>query len=123
LKNSGYRIVATSPVQDHTPLVDFDLSKGKVALCFGTELTGLSDTILNSADELISISMYGFTESLNISVSAAIILHHLTHKLKQTSISWKLNNQDSLEVKLNWLKRSVKNSELIVKKFYSDKNE
>jgi tRNA (guanosine-2'-O-)-methyltransferase len=67
--------------------------------------------------------MYGFTESFNISVSAAIILHHLTHKLKQSDIRWKLTKQENLEVKFNWLKRSVKNSDLIIKKYYSDKNE
>jgi tRNA (guanosine-2'-O-)-methyltransferase len=123
LKDNGYRIVATTPVQKHTPVEDFDLTKGKIALCFGTELTGLSDTILNIADEFISIPMYGFTESFNISVSAAIILHHLSYRLRNSSIPWKLNENDSLEVKFNWLKRSVKNSESILKKFYSDKNE
>lgn len=123
LKNNGYRIVATTPEQKHTPMEDFDLAKGKIALCFGTELTGLSDTIKKIADEFISIPMYGFTESFNISVSVAIILHHLTYRLRNSSISWKLNENDSLEVKLNWLKRSVKNSESILKKFYSDKNE
>jgi len=123
LKNNGYRIVATTPIQKHTPVEDFDLAKGKIALCFGTELTGLSDTIQKIADEFISIPMYGFTESFNISVSVAIILHHLTYRLRNSSIPWKLNDNDSLEVKLNWLKRSVKNSESILKKFYSDKNE
>ncbi len=123
LKNSGYRIVTTTPVQNHTPLENFDLTKGKIALCFGTELTGLSDTILEIADESLSIPMYGFTKSFNISVSVAIILHHLTHHLRNSFLPWKLSDKDSLEVKLNWLKRSVKNSESIVKKFYSDKNE
>jgi len=122
LKNSGYRIVATTPSPEYTSLENFDLAKGKAALCFGTELTGLSDDILKNADEFLSVPMYGFTESLNISVSVAIILHHLTLYLKSSSIHWKLTEHDSLEVKLNWLKKSVRNSETIEKKIYSSKN-
>ena len=111
LKNNGYRIVATTPEQKHTPMEDFDLAKGKIALCFGTELTGLSDTIKKIADEFISIPMYGFTESFNISVSVAIILHHLSYRLRNSSIQWKLNENDSLEVKLNWLKKGLTTTE------------
>lgn len=123
LKKLGYRIVATTPGTENTSLRDFDLTKGKTALCFGTELTGLSNSLLKVADESLSISMYGFTESFNISVSAAIILYHLTHILKSSSLPWKLTDQEYSELKFNWLKKSVKNSESIIKKYYSDKKD
>ena len=41
--------------------------------------------------------MVGFTESLNISVSATVILQHVTTKLKQTNIDWQLTNTEKLE--------------------------
>ncbi len=61
-------------------------SRGKVALVFGTELTGLSDIAIDSADEYLRIPMYGFTESYNISVSAALCLFTLTQRLRKSNI-------------------------------------
>ena len=118
LKEKGYRIVATTPHTNDVDLEEFDLGKGKAALLFGSELPGLSDIVMDNADEFLKIPMYGFTESFNISVSAAIILHHLTHKLKKTDINWHLSSNEQEEVLLNWLRKSIKNSELIEKDYY-----
>lgn len=118
LKNEGFRIVATSPHTNDTLLDDFDIEKGKAAFVFGSELPGISDTIMNEADEFVKIPMYGFTESFNISVSAAILLHHLTDKLRKNSnISWKLSGKEKEKVKLQWLRNTVKRSELLEKLF------
>ena len=97
-----------------------DLNTGKLALVFGTELIGISDIVREEADEFMKIPMYGFTESLNISVSAAISIHHLKHKLHQSSINWQLSEDDRQYVYLQWLKRSIKKSDLLVEKFYKD---
>ena len=119
LKAEGYRIIATSPHVDDVNLENFDLQKGKAALVFGTELTGISDTIKNEADEFLKIPMYGFTESLNISVSAAIIMHHLTLRMKnETGINWKLNAGDRDQVLLHWLRKTIRQSDLLEKKFH-----
>ena len=83
LKNKGYRIVATSPHNSQTDLINYDLSKGKTALVFGTEVEGLSDVVLKNADEHLHIPMYGFTESFNLSVSAAICLYEMRMKMKK----------------------------------------
>ncbi|MFW5774139.1 MAG: TrmH family RNA methyltransferase, partial [Tangfeifania sp.] len=99
LKKEGFRIVATSPHTNDTLLDDFDIEKGKAAFIFGSELPGISETIMNEADEFVKIPMFGFTESFNISVSAAIILHHLTDKLhKNTKIHWKLTSEEKAEI-------------------------
>ncbi len=118
LKENNYRIVATCPNTNDTPLQDFDITKGKVALFFGTELTGLSQTVRDEADEFLKIPMAGFTESFNISVSAAIILHHLTMQLRNSEINWALTEKEKLAIKLSWLRRSVKRVKLIEEKFY-----
>ncbi|OFX59184.1 MAG: RNA methyltransferase, partial [Bacteroidetes bacterium GWA2_30_7] len=78
LKKNNYRIIATTLSENNVSLNDFQLNKGKIALFFGTELTGLSSEVINNADEFLKIPMYGFTESFNISVSAGIILHDLS---------------------------------------------
>lgn len=122
LKSKGYRIVATTPHKEDVNLEDFDLEKGKVALFFGTELQGLSDAMIENADEYLKIPMYGFTESFNISVSAAIILHQLTNKLRNSSIDWKLSDNEKDVIKLDWLKQTIKSSDMLIDEFLSKKN-
>lgn len=114
LKNDGYRIIATSPHENDTLLDDFDFEAGKFALVFGTELLGISDEVKQNADAFLKIPMYGFTESFNISVSAAIVLHHLTHKLKNSQVQWQLSPAESDELIMKWLKNSIKGSDAIV---------
>ena len=121
LKEKGYRIIATTPHTDDVNLEDFDVSKGKFALMFGSELPGLSDTAMKNADEFLKIPMFGFTESFNISVSAAVILHHLSLKLRQSGINIFLDENEKNEIILNWLKNSIKKSDLIIKEFLSEK--
>ncbi|MGC9355759.1 MAG: TrmH family RNA methyltransferase, partial [Mariniphaga sp.] len=123
LKQSGYRIIATSPhLNDHL-LPDFDLSKGKAAIVFGSELPGISETIMNEADDFLKIPMYGFTESFNISVSAAIVLYQLAQKLReQPEIDWKLSEQEKDDIKLAWLRSTIKRSSLLEKQFFKEKD-
>ncbi len=120
LKAEGYRIVATTPHTNDVNLEHLDLLKGKVAIVFGTEVTGISDAVREEADEFLKIPMYGFTESFNISVSAAIVMHHLRFKLNQSSQEWKLDNEEYNEILLSWLKKSIKASDDIIRQF--DKN-
>lgn len=119
LTRKGYRIVATSPDKNNTLLEDFNLEKGKIALLFGTELKGLSKEILSLSDEFLKIPMYGFTESFNISVSAAIILHYLVSRLRISDINWPLSRQEKLDIKINWLKQTIKKSDILEKAFIS----
>jgi len=123
LKSQNYRIVATSPHINDQELEEFDLSKGKVALFFGSEKPGISETVKKEADEFLKIPMYGFTESFNISVSAAIILHHLTLKLRQTpGIDWHLSEEEKETIKLQWIRRSIKRCDLIEEHFLEKLN-
>jgi tRNA (guanosine-2'-O-)-methyltransferase len=122
LKRMGYRIVATSPHINDQLLPEFDLTKGKAAIVFGSELPGISETIMNEADEFMKIPMYGFTESFNISVSAAIVLYQLSQKLRnQPEINWKLNDEERNEIKLAWLRATIKRSSILEKKILKER--
>jgi tRNA (guanosine-2'-O-)-methyltransferase len=114
LKSEGYRIVATSPKEGGTPLRDFDLSKGKTALFFGNERDGLSDTILDYADEFLHIPMEGFVESLNISASCAIILQQLSDSLRSTDIPWEIDDSKKNVILIDWMKGSIKKIDTIM---------
>lgn len=117
LRKNGYRIIATTPHNNDVNLEDFNLENGKFALFFGSELPGLSSLMLEHADEYLKIPMYGFTESFNISVSAAICLHHLRFKLNRSNIEWGMNENEKTEILFNWLMQSIKSSEQILNDF------
>lgn len=120
LKKSGYRIVATSPHKEGRSPESFDLSKGKAALLFGTELDGLTDRALELADEYIAIPMVGFTESYNISVSAALALYSLRKRLEGSTLAWKISEDERNELLLNWLRNSIRMSGKIEAKFLKE---
>lgn len=116
LRKKGYQIVITSPHIDANYLQDFDVSK-KSAIFFGTEKNGLSPEIMNQADAKIKIPMVGFTESLNISVSAAIVIQDLMNRLRQTSIDWKLTEEELLEKRIDWTRKSIKDIDFITERY------
>ena len=122
LKKKGYQIVATTPHKNDVSVHDFNVFKGRTALVFGSELPGISDIIMNEADEFLHIPMYGFTESFNISVSAALVLHHLTMKLrKQTKLEWRLTEEEKKEIKLQWIRNTIKRSNLLEQRYWDGK--
>ena len=113
LKNQGYRIVATTPHENGFTPENLPLDR-KVALVFGTELAGLSSMVLEQADDFIRIPMVGFTESLNISVSAAILIQTLTNRLRTSEISWQLTESESDSILLKWLQQTINRSDKII---------
>lgn len=119
LKNKGYQIIATTPHENDCLLEDFDITKPS-ALFFGTERDGLSQEILDKADGFLKIPMVGFTESLNISVSAAIIIQDLTNRLRRSDINWKLTEEEILMKRLQWAKNSIKDIKRIEERYYLD---
>jgi len=116
LKSKDYRIIATTPHENAQMLDDFDITR-KAAFFFGKESTGLSDKVFEKADGFLKIPMYGFTESLNISVSAAIILQHVVQKLKKTAVEWQLSEEEQLQIRLDWMKKSIKTVESILNRY------
>ena len=114
LKSKGYRIVATSLREGSIGLSDLDLNKGKCAVVFGNEHMGVSESVMQKADELLKIPMCGFTQSLNISVSAGIVLYFLVQKLKQSDINWQLTASEKEILYAEWLKCSVKNPQMLI---------
>jgi tRNA (guanosine-2'-O-)-methyltransferase len=121
LRNEGYRIVATTPHTDSQYLHEFDVTQ-KAAFFFGKEREGLSEEVLSEADEFLKIPMVGFTESLNISVSAAITIQHATTQLRNSPISWRLTAEEILEKRLDWCKKSIRSIDDILSRYYESKS-
>ncbi len=120
LRRKGYQIVATTPHTNDSLLPEFELNQ-PTALLFGTEMQGLSPIALEEADAYIKIPMYGFTESFNISVSAALTLYELTQKLRTSELPWQLSEKAKTEIQLSWVRQVVKSAGLIEKDFLKKK--
>jgi len=117
LHENGYQIVATTPHINDIELDELDITK-KTALVFGTELKGLSKFAIDHADIHMKIPMFGFTESFNISVSAALCMHHLSNKIRKANIDWKLTEIERVDVLLNWARSVVKSAPEIERQMF-----
>ncbi|MCG8309846.1 MAG: RNA methyltransferase [Cytophagales bacterium] len=120
LKAKGYAIVATTPHEADSLIDDYDIRK-KSAFFFGKEKTGLSDKVLDQATEFVKIPMYGFSESFNISVSAALILKSLTDRLhKSKDINWHLSKEEFTDIKIDWCLKTIQNGEQIAERYLEE---
>lgn len=112
LRDQGYRIVATTPHTNDVTIDELPLEEGKIALFFGTEHTGLSKHVMDNADCFVKIPMYGFTESFNISVSAALSLYSITERMRNSDVNWKLTDKEIMEIELDWARKSIRRLEI-----------
>lgn len=119
LKAEGYSIVATSPHTDSVSLQELPVDK-PLALMFGTEKLGLSTNAMELADHHMYIPMYGFTESLNISVSAAICLQHLAERIRKEKVDWQLSEKERDALLNEWTRLCLKDPDGLEKRFYHD---
>jgi len=119
LRNKGYQLIATTPHDGSSVLEDFDISK-KSAFIFGVEKAGVSDKMMKEADGHLKIPMVGFTESLNVSVAAAIILNNLTTRLRNSNVNWQLSEHEKNEKRLDWCTKTINNVDQIIERYYVD---
>ena len=117
LRSEGYRIYVADPSEDGIPIDDLHISDGKIALVFGNELRGASAYSLHHADGKVRIPMFGFTESLNISVSVAICLNTILTKLRRDNALIGLSEEEKELLRLSWYRKIVRRSEIVEREF------
>jgi tRNA (guanosine-2'-O-)-methyltransferase len=117
LRSKGYKILVADPDEDGISIDEVDIREDKVAIVFGNELRGASAYALDHGDQKVRIPMYGFTESLNISVSVAICLNTLLTKLRQAEMNIFLTDEEKRIIKLEWYRKIVKRSDILEKEF------
>ena len=122
LRQKGYRLIATSPHYDDVSIDEVPLDQ-PTALVFGSELTGLTDYALEEADAYARIPMEGFSESFNISVGAALCLYELSRKLRNSQVAWRLSEEEKLELRLDWVRKSVREPEMLEERFLNELQE
>ena len=119
IKSEGYQLIATTPHNESCYLADFDITK-KSAFVFGVEKAGVSKTMLDQADGYLKIPMVGFTESLNISVAAAIILQSVTERMRASDVDWRLTDEDKFLKKVDWMEKTIKSIDKVKERYYSE---
>ncbi len=122
LREKGYRILATTPDPSAMHVYDYSLDQ-PAAVLFGTEKTGLTKTAFSMADQAVTIPMFGFTESLNLSVSASLVLSILREKLEESPLSWQLTAEEKDEIRLKWYRHSVSRSDILEREFMKNLRE
>ena len=116
LRAQGYRIVATVPGPASKGLEDIGLER-RCAFVFGNEEQGLSAAAIDGADACVSLPMYGFTQSYNISVSVGIVLMHMTVRLRAAGVDWGLTDEEKAALTLEWYRTIVRCDDVIEKQF------
>jgi tRNA (guanosine-2'-O-)-methyltransferase len=117
LRSDGYKILVADPAEDGVSIDEVNVEQNKFAIVFGNELRGASDYAVKNADLKVKIPMFGFTESLNISVSVAICLNTLLPKLRASSIDIGLTDHEKEAIRLAWYRKIVKRSEIVEREF------
>jgi tRNA (guanosine-2'-O-)-methyltransferase len=116
LRSSGYRLLAMDPAPDGVSIEEVPLSE-KIALVMGNELDGLSGTALERSEVKVRVPMAGFTESLNISVCAAISINILLTRLREAGIQMNLSDNEKDSIRLEWYRKCVRGSDIIEREF------
>lgn len=122
LKQKGFKIVATTLREGAIPIDQLDITK-PLALVFGTEETGLSEEAHDMADVFVRLPMFGFTQSFNVSVSAALCLSHVLSKVRVSDVPWRLKKEELIDLKLEWLTKSTPHGEALVKRWIMNSKE
>lgn len=114
LKAQGYVLACANP-HANTELGQIPTDR-PIAICFGTELQGATSKLQSACEVNFRIPMFGFTESYNISVSAAIVLYYVMDHLRSTGRDIGMTEEEKLQTLLMWSTRSVKDAEQILER-------
>jgi tRNA (guanosine-2'-O-)-methyltransferase len=120
LKEQGYRIVAMVAHDGAHSLEAMPIDH-KMAFLMGTEYAGLSSEALALADAYVTLPMYGFTQSFNVSVCAALCMQTIVSRLHHSSVAWQLSDECKQELLGRWAYQSVKHAKHHKEQFFSQK--
>lgn len=83
LRSEGYEILAIEQCEGSTMLNDFRTEAGKkYAVVLGNEVKGVQQEVVDACDACIEIPQFGTKHSMNVSVTAGIIIWHFFNLLK-----------------------------------------
>ncbi|MEW4488823.1 RNA methyltransferase [Thalassoglobus sp. JC818] len=117
LDQKGFQVVAMVPESAGSQTVASLPVEENLVLAFGTEKTGLPDEVIEGAAYRAHLPMYGFVESYNVSVAAALAMQELTAKVRSSSPGWGISPERRRQLMLSWTKKSIPNVTAIERRF------
>jgi tRNA (guanosine-2'-O-)-methyltransferase len=122
IREEGYRIAVTHLSQDSILLENVDFTR-KTAVVFGNEVSGASKEMVDEADLICRIQTVGFVQSFNISVAAAITLHHARSIIRDRSAKVvHLSPAEVLRLRAACYMRSVAHSSRILDRLFPEED-
>lgn len=110
LKKRGYILAASTLQKGAVDISEVPVDR-PIAIMIGTELTGLTSVAHEMADVLFTLPMYGFVQSMNLSVFSAMCISTLINKMRAHSDSWRLSENEQKQLMLDWLGRCIADTE------------
>lgn len=120
-KNQGLKIVATTPHQGAYSPETLPLEEPMV-IFLGSERDGLSQEIIEKSDYKLSIPMLGFSESMNVSVSAGILMYTLRKRMENelTPAQWLHSASHRMHRERVWAQKTVPHADEMVARWEQD---
>ena len=103
LKDLGFKIFSSCRREDSVPHYELVKFNGKLALVFGNEKNGVSEGMLKYSDGFFWIPMFGFSESLNISVAAAITISRIREDFEKSRENFLVDESRVHELVQKWI--------------------
>lgn len=116
IKARGYKILSVTKAPDAVSITNYELT-APVALIFGNEMRGVAKEVVDFSDQSVYIPMYGFTESFNVSVAAAICMYEMKKKLINSPLNYKLSEEKKLDLKVRWATHSARSGDELLRNF------
>lgn len=98
LRKDGYEIVVTALTPNVESIYSSNLKTDKIALFFGNEHLGLSLETIEAADRRVNIPMRGMVQSLNISVTAGIVIYEVVRQRMENFDRYIISETDAREL-------------------------
>lgn len=121
LSNSGFTIVATTPHRESVQIGTIPIDR-PLAIVMGSEHSGISEKALELADLTLTVPMFGFAESFNLSVCTALVLYQLSDRLRTSNRNVYLSEEKKEQIKLRWYKKNIRNVEAIIERYHSNRS-
>jgi tRNA (guanosine-2'-O-)-methyltransferase len=117
LKSRGYKIFATSShlKSSYTPQ-DIPIDQ-PIAIILGNEKLGLRQDTIDLCDGVITIPMYGFTESFNVSVAASLLIQPIIARIHESDVNWKLTESEKDDLYYEWAWSNIKHPDIHYKEW------
>lgn len=119
IKQSGYKLIAATPHINGLSVENLDIRK-PICIAMGSERHGHHPEILEEADGFVAIPMEGFSESLNVSVTAGVLMYTLKKRLKSEGIDWQLSDADKKRQILIWMLKTIPSAQKMVERWIQE---